>query len=118
MDASIETISYFYPSRCYTCEHARKLGSDKRMKQGYIGCTMLVWDTHRDITEDKCPICGRPPETKSESIFSYVGEAEVVAEGWVDLRCRPKLGKGAGVLTNYQLVTKGVRECSAYRSER
>lgn len=43
-----------------------------------------------------------------------IGEAEVIGEGWVDLKSKPKLGKGSGMITNFQLLTKGVKHCNLH----
>lgn len=92
LEGKMEKIKLKYPSICYNCENARKPASGELTKQGYVGCTLNAKGMgHGAITE-----------------------AEVIAEGWVDLKSKIKLGRGSGVLTNLQLITKCVTDCREY----
>lgn len=73
----------------------------KILKKGYVGCCMRVLSKRDDFGFD----------------WDQIKEAEVIAEGWVDLKSEPRLGKGSGIITNLQILTKGVRICKLYEKK-
>lgn len=100
-ELDLSDIKTTYPSICYTCENARKPASDVITKKGYVGCTLRVLD--------KVPSNGRTTFDWEE-----INKAKEIAEGWVDLRSRVKLGKGSGITTNKMLLTLEVESCNQH----
>lgn len=87
-----------HPSICYNCQKARKPASDENTKKGYVGCCLRVMPKHNgidNITYD----------------WDEITETKEVAEGWVDLRSKVKLGNGSGVITNLMLLTLETKKC-------
>lgn len=89
---AVNTITSERPSKCYSCEHARKPASEQLQNQGYVGCAVY---------------------TRTNSI-DHVIESKEGVEGWVDLRARP-FGDKSGVITNLQLMTLETKICTAYQ---
>lgn len=85
-----------HPSICWGCENARKPASDENTKKGYVGC------------------CIRALHGSKVYDFTEINEADEIGEGWVDLKSQVKLGKGSGIITNMQLLTKGVKSCKQF----
>jgi len=102
-DTVLAAVIEKHPSICYNCERARKPASDENTKKGYVGCCLRVVGKRSredDLTYD----------------WEEINEAKEVAEGWVDLKSRVKLGKGSGIITNLMLLTQEVKSCNQYRS--
>lgn len=99
MESDLEEIKKQYPSICYGCDLSRKAASDENTKNGYVGCCIRVLDRVKIGDE-------------------YFIDAEEVAEGWVDLKCFPKLGKGSGMITNFQILTLKTTKCPNYINKR
>jgi hypothetical protein len=85
-------------SICLKCERARKTWSDELQNQGYVGCSWRVL------------------EFKQQPDMNEI-DADVVAEGWVDLGSRP-FTKSSGYLTNMMLITKGTVKCPIFKKLR
>ena len=95
----IDSIKQHYTSICHSCSNARKPASDELTKQGYVGCCIKVINSIKKLDHEE------------------ITEAEEVAEGWVDLKSKLKLGKGSGITTNLMLLTKKVKRCNQYNNE-
>lgn len=102
MDITLKDIEQKHPSICYSCDLSRKPASDENTKKGYVGCCMRVLSNH--ITGEE---------------YGYdwykINSAKEVAEGWVDLKSRPKLGKGSGIISNLQILTLETKSCDLYK---
>lgn len=90
-----DEIKREYPSLCYSCERARRVASESNEQLGFVGCAIRVKCCTEQVSEDD------------------IIEINTLAEGWVDLRAVP-FGKSSGIITNLQIVTKGVSSCGAY----
>lgn len=103
MKLNKEEIIKKYPSICYTCSIGRHLASDELMEKGYTGCCLRL--------------IGRDDHEIKSYDYDQILEAKEIAEGWV----RTKVGifkhnKNSneiahGLITNFQLITKGVTKC-------
>lgn len=82
-----------YPSICWNCENARMAASLKNENAGLCGCTLLL-----NYEEDK--------------VIQFIKDGDLY-KGWVNLKS-PPFEKRAGVITNFQLLTKGVQNCTKY----
>ena len=91
-----DEIKREYPSLCYSCERARRVASESNEQLGFVGCAIRVKYCTEPVSED-----------------DIIG-VNTLAEGWVDLRTVP-FGRPSGIITNLQIVTKGVSICDAYR---
>jgi hypothetical protein len=80
---------------CMTCESVRRVASEDLEKEGYVGCNIL--------SGIRGVIC-----YNKDDLYKIIGN--VVAMGWVDLGCRPG-SKSSGMITNEQLIIKGVISC-------
>ena len=80
-----------FPSICHNCEFARRPASDKNRDKGYVGCAKFL----------------------EKQSHGFVTEGEELAEGWVDLKARV-FSKPSGVITNYQLLTLGIKKCKLF----
>lgn len=94
-----EEIEQKYPSICYGCDWARDI-SESNLEKGYVGCALRLvgrGNGHYDCDE--------------------ITDGEVIAEGWIYNKRRP-FDKDkhylSGVMTNYQLITKGINNCRQY----
>lgn len=94
MENELEIIKEKHPSICYNCKLSRKPASIENIKKGYVGCCLRT----------------------SNYDYYEILEAKEVAEGWVDLRSKFKLGKGSGIITNNMLLTLEVKECRQFKS--
>lgn len=110
---SNDSVPVKYPSACYTCKWARRTWSTTLQSDGYVGCAYPA------------ALCGqRERQGKSgEDVFDHmvyniIGEADVVATGWVLLSVAPfgtsEGSFGSGISTNHQLITHQVRQCGAH----
>lgn len=100
-DTELNKVKKKHPSLCFRCDLARKPASLDNLKRGYVGCAL------RGITNMKHP---------DGYDHDEIEEAEIVAEGWVDLKTRPTLsGDGSGIISNLQIITKGVKSCKQFK---
>lgn len=88
-----DKIKSDFPSICYNCTRARRPSADSLTEKGYVGCCLRVETPAKDHWE--------------------VTEGEEIGEGWVDLRSSV-FGKSSGMLTNLQLLTKGIKKCNSF----
>lgn len=80
-----------YPSICYACRNARNPASNGNIEKGYVGCA----------------------EFTRKGDYDFVGDCKELAEGWVDLRAKI-FGEKSGIMTNLQLMTLEVTNCSSF----
>lgn len=92
----IEGLKSRFPSVCYSCDFSRRPASNSNIEKGYVGCCIRVLNLpNRD--------------------FEEITDAEEIGEGWVDLKSR--IGRASsGMITNFQLLTKGVKSCNFYKN--
>lgn len=102
-DQELEKIAQKYPSLCFGCELARKPATSDSLRHGFVGCCLRVID-----------------DIKHPDGYDYreIEEAEEVAEGWVDLKTRPTFGEGSGIISNLQIITKGVKSCKQFKPQK
>lgn len=91
-----EKIKGKFPSICYDCKNNRRPSSDTVVEKGYVGCAEYARRCFKD-----------------NPTYSFVSEGEEIAEGWVDLKSYI-FEKSSGVSTNYQLLTRGIKQCTEF----
>ena len=98
-----DEIKIKHPSKCYSCEHARKTCSDELQSEGYTGCCILLY--------------GNKPFEKTYN-GSEVKVGETIGTGWIQPKVRPFgdiKNYWAGSSVNCQLITREITECTAYQ---
>jgi len=101
----MDKIKEQHPSICYGCELSRKPASDENTKKGWVGCCMRA-------------MTNRMSGDGLGYDFHKINNAKEIGEGWVDLKSRVKIGKGSGVITNFQILTLGVESCELFEAEK
>ena len=97
---TLEEVKIKHPSLCYDCSLARKPASDENTLKGWVGCAGPIAKNYED---------------NQNFVYGVVVKDELsLGEGWVDLRSSPKLGKGSGIITNFQLLCKEVKSCKHF----
>ena len=91
-----EEVQSKYPSICYSCRNARKPASDENRDKGYVGCAEYA--------------------RNDGAGWDYIKEVKELAIGWVDLRSSV-FGNKSGIITNLQLLTLEVKNCSKHESQ-